>query len=133
MDAQFEERLRGHLGRLLKNDNASIADFQQWFTTAWWEAEEGVSDALYDLGSRIEHLLYIWSSGEWSDTAFLTALDAETAAFRAAGARAAVFHQSFQARATPHRRQTRFRFLLLPAVRPLESAPATAVVFSSGY
>ena len=78
MDSQFEDLLRGHLERLFKNEQISIADFQQWFMTAWWEAEDGASESLYELGSRIEHLLYIWSSGEWNDSAFLTELQIAT-------------------------------------------------------
>jgi hypothetical protein len=74
MDSHFDDLLRGHLGRLFKNERMSIADFQQWFMTAWWEAEEGASESLYSFGSSIEHLLYIWSSGEWSDAAFLQQL-----------------------------------------------------------
>lgn len=81
MDSQFEARLRGHLDRLFKNDRMSIADFQQWFISAWWAAEDGASDALYELGSRIEHLLYIWSSGEWNDTEFRRHLRAAANAY----------------------------------------------------
>ena len=40
MDSHFDDLLRGHLGRLFKNERMSIAGFQQWFMTAWWEAEE---------------------------------------------------------------------------------------------
>lgn len=129
MDAQFEDRLRGHLGKLLTNTSVSIADFQQWFMTAWWDAEEGAPDALYELGSRIEHLLFIWSSGEWSDATFLNALAKETAAFRAAGNRAVVFHQAFPARVTRQYR-TRVRLQRLPVKRAPVSTPAKAVVFS---
>lgn len=74
MASQFDDLLRGHLERLFKNEPMSIADFQQWFMTAWWEAEDGASDSLYAFGSRIEHLLYIWSSGEWNDAAVLLRL-----------------------------------------------------------
>lgn len=74
MDSHFEDLLRGHLGRLFKNERMSIADFQQWFMTAWWEAEDGAPESLYSFGSSIEHLLYIWSSEEWNDAAFLLQL-----------------------------------------------------------
>jgi len=74
MDSHFEDLLRGHLERLFKNEEMSIADFQQWFMTAWWEAEDGASESLFEFGSRIEHLLYMWSSAEWSDAAFASNL-----------------------------------------------------------
>ena len=81
MDSHFEDLLRGHLERLFKNEPMSIADFQQWFMTAWWEAEDGASESLYAFGSRIEHLLYIWSSGEWNDAAFASHLQQAAQSF----------------------------------------------------
>lgn len=37
---------------------------------------------MFLLGARIENLIYILDSGEWSDAAFLAALDEETRTFR---------------------------------------------------
>jgi hypothetical protein len=82
MDDAFASDLRGQLSRLFQN-RISISDFRQWFMRAWWSAEDASSDSIFRLGARIENLLYILDSGEWSDEMFLSALNQETKAFRA--------------------------------------------------
>ena len=80
MDSAFESDLRAHLESLFQNE-MSVAVFRQWFMSVWWSAETAASDAVLRLGSRIENLVYILDSGEWSEDQFRASLTDETLEF----------------------------------------------------
>lgn len=80
MESAFASDLRGHLERLFQNE-LSVAEFRQWFMSAWWSAEAAASDSEFRLGSRIENLVYILDAGEWSEDRFRASLSEETADF----------------------------------------------------
>jgi hypothetical protein len=80
MESAFESDLRGHLESLFQ-DEISVAEFRQWFMSAWWSAEAAASDSALRLGSRIENLIYILDAGEWSADQFRASLSDETANF----------------------------------------------------
>ncbi len=82
MECAFESDLRGHLESLFQNE-ILLAEFRQWFMSAWWSAEAAASDSVLRLGSRIENLVYILDSGKWSEEQFRASLAQETASFRA--------------------------------------------------
>lgn len=78
MESAFASDLRGHLDKLFQND-LSVAEFRQWFMSAWWSAEVAASDSELLLGSRIENLVFILDSGVWSADQFRASLAEETA------------------------------------------------------
>jgi hypothetical protein len=80
METAFESDLRRHLESVFQN-RMSVAEFRQWFMSAWWSAETSASDSELRLGSRIENLLYILDAGEWSEDQFCASLSDETADF----------------------------------------------------
>jgi len=80
MESAFASDLRAHLERLFQEE-LSVAEFRQWFMSAWWSAESSASDSELRMGSRIENLVYILDSGEWSDDRFRASLSDETADF----------------------------------------------------
>ncbi len=80
MVSAFESDLRGHLKSVLQN-RMSVSEFRQWFMSAWWSAEAAASDSDLRLGSRIENLIYILDSGEWSEDQFRASLSDEAADF----------------------------------------------------
>jgi hypothetical protein len=80
MESAFASDLRAHLARLFQEE-LSVAEFRQWFMSAWWSAEISASDSELRLGSRIENLVYILDSDEWSDDQFRASLADETADF----------------------------------------------------
>ena len=80
MESAFASDLRTHLERLFQEER-SVAEFRQWFMSAWWSAESSTSDSELRMGSRIENLVYILDSGEWSDDRFRASLSEETTDF----------------------------------------------------
>lgn len=88
MDRAFLSELRGQLGNLSQN-RISVSDFRQWFMSAWWDAESEVSDPVFRLGARIENLVYILDSEEWSERSFREAVLEESSKLLEADSRSA--------------------------------------------
>jgi hypothetical protein len=80
MESACASDMRAHLERLFQEE-LSVTEFRQWFMSAWWSAESSALDSELRIGPRIENLVYILDSGEWSDDRFRASLSEETVEF----------------------------------------------------